>query len=130
MALWVFVSAVILQDIGIASLILHIYFQTSVATFTFQNGTTTSLVASTKIYTAMEKNDTVNHLERPSSVDGPRKDYPLTEEVIGYEATFDELPKGYYTSRFFLGSMLATSFGLWAGTCAFVSKPPPPPRDG
>lgn len=74
----------------------------------------------------MEKtNDHVDHLERPSSVEGPRKDAPLSEEeVIGYEATFDQLLKGYYTSRFFLGSMLATSLGLWAGTCAFVRKPP------
>lgn len=65
--------------------------------------------------------DYVNHMERPSSPNAKLKDN-LTEEVVGYETNLEELPKGYYTSKFFLGSMLATSLGLWAGTCAFVSQ--------
>lgn len=64
--------------------------------------------------------DYVNHVERSTTPNDLTKE-PLTEEVVGYETNLDELPKGYYTSKFFLGSMLATALGLWAGTCAFVS---------
>lgn len=37
----------------------------------------------------------------------------------GWEADFDSLPKGYYTSRFFLGTYLAVGLSIWAGTGAF-----------
>ena len=70
----------------------------------------------------MEKSNDIGHVERPSTGEGRRAEDVSYEEVIGYETNFDELPKGYYTSKFFLGSMLATSLGLWAGTCAFVSE--------
>lgn len=69
----------------------------------------------------MEKPSDLDHIERASTLDAPAKMDTSSEEVIGYETNFNELPKGYYTSKFFLGSMLATSLGLWAGTCAFVS---------
>ncbi|ROT39089.1 MFS general substrate transporter [Sodiomyces alkalinus F11] len=45
-------------------------------------------------------------------------------EVVGYETTSDELPKGYFRSRFFIGTMLATGVGLWAGTAAFAYAAP------
>ncbi|CAK7219829.1 hypothetical protein SBRCBS47491_003983 [Sporothrix bragantina] len=37
----------------------------------------------------------------------------------GFETELGELPKGYYTSRFFIGSMAATSFSLMTGVGAF-----------
>ena len=41
------------------------------------------------------------------------------DDLVGFEADFSTLPKGYYYSRFFIGSMLATGLGLWAGVAAF-----------
>ncbi|EON67606.1 hypothetical protein W97_06974 [Coniosporium apollinis CBS 100218] len=41
------------------------------------------------------------------------------DEIIGFEADEATLPKGYFTSRFFLGSMLATGLGLMCGVGAF-----------
>lgn len=39
---------------------------------------------------------------------------------LGCETYFEHLPKGYYYSRFFLGSLLATGLGLWAAVASFV----------
>lgn len=61
--------------------------------------------------------------EKPENIDHVEQAWSQGENsdgVVGYEANLDELPKGYYRSRFFLGSMLATGLGLWAGVCAFV----------
>lgn len=41
-------------------------------------------------------------------------------DLLGCETNFDQLPKGYYYSRFFLGSMMATGLGLWAAVASFV----------
>ena len=38
--------------------------------------------------------------------------------LIGFEADEADLPKGYFRSRFFLGSYLAIGLGLWGGTAA------------
>jgi hypothetical protein len=38
--------------------------------------------------------------------------------VTGFEADESDLPKGYFRSRFFLGSYLAIGLGLWGGTAA------------
>jgi hypothetical protein len=67
----------------------------------------------------MKKLHDLDHVESASDL---KNTDASSDEVIGYETNFDDLPKGYYTSKFFLGSMLATSLGLWAGTCAFVSQ--------
>jgi hypothetical protein len=40
------------------------------------------------------------------------------EEVTGFEIDETQLPKGYYYSRFFIGSFMAIGLGLWAGTAA------------
>lgn len=40
----------------------------------------------------------------------------------GGATDLEHLPKGYYRSRFFLGSMTATGLGLWAATASFVSR--------
>ncbi|CAK7238471.1 hypothetical protein SEUCBS140593_010722 [Sporothrix eucalyptigena] len=47
---------------------------------------------------------------------GEGKDMVVTR---GFETDLSALPKGYYTSRFFIGSMLATGFSLMAGVGAF-----------
>jgi MFS family permease len=39
--------------------------------------------------------------------------------ITGFETDVDHLPKGYYTSKFFLGSMLATGLSLTCGVAAF-----------
>jgi hypothetical protein len=39
-------------------------------------------------------------------------------DVLGFEADEADLPKGYFRSRFFLGSYLAIGLGLWGGTAA------------
>ena len=49
----------------------------------------------------------------PASVTGGR-------DIIGCETEFNQLPKGYYCSRFFIGSMMATGLGLWAAVASFV----------
>jgi hypothetical protein len=38
--------------------------------------------------------------------------------VTGFEADESDLPKGYFLSRFFIGSYLAIGLGLWGGTAA------------
>ncbi|CAK7198048.1 hypothetical protein SEUCBS139899_000706 [Sporothrix eucalyptigena] len=42
-----------------------------------------------------------------------------SEAVVGYETDLNALPKGYFYSRFFLGSMLAVGLGLWAAVSSF-----------
>jgi hypothetical protein len=40
-------------------------------------------------------------------------------DIIGFEADLEHLPPGYYRSRFFIGSMIATGLGLFCGVSAF-----------
>jgi hypothetical protein len=42
-----------------------------------------------------------------------------SSEITGFRADESTLPKGYFLSRFFVGSMMATGLGLLAGTAAF-----------
>lgn len=51
-----------------------------------------------------------------------RRDLSVQQDVdrLGCETEFDELPTGYYRSRFFIGSMVATGLGLWSATASFV----------
>lgn len=39
-------------------------------------------------------------------------------QVTGFEADEENLPKGYFYSRFFIGTFLAIGLSLWAGTGA------------
>jgi hypothetical protein len=39
-------------------------------------------------------------------------------EVTGFEADETNLPKGYFYSRFFIGTFFAIGLSLWAGTGA------------
>ena len=47
------------------------------------------------------------------------------ELIEGFEAEIENLPPGYFKSRFFIGTFLAIGFGLIAGVGAFVRKQPP-----
>ena len=47
-----------------------------------------------------------------------------SEEVVGFEIDESHLPKGYYHSRFFIGTFMAIGLGLWAGTGAFAYAAP------
>ncbi|CAG9993119.1 unnamed protein product [Clonostachys byssicola] len=55
------------------------------------------------------------HAEIPSSHSVSIQEH----ETLGCETDFQHLPKGYYYSRFFLGSLLATGLGLWAAVASF-----------
>ncbi|KAF2007579.1 MFS general substrate transporter [Amniculicola lignicola CBS 123094] len=46
-------------------------------------------------------------------------DHTLTNEIHGFEADYEGLRKGYYTSPFFLGTFLAVGLAIMCGTGAF-----------
>jgi MFS family permease len=48
-----------------------------------------------------------------------RIDTAATGGIVGFETDINHLPKGYYTSMYFLGSMLATGMSLLCGVSAF-----------
>ncbi|KAF2095876.1 MFS general substrate transporter [Rhizodiscina lignyota] len=58
-----------------------------------------------------------HHEPTPPNVDD-------SAEVTGFEIDETALPKGYYHSRYFVGSFAAIGFGLWAGTAAFAYAAP------
>lgn len=45
---------------------------------------------------------------------------PTPDHRLGCETDFENLPKGYYWNRFFIGSMMATGLGLWAAIASSV----------
>lgn len=45
------------------------------------------------------------------------------ERLEGIETDLSALPKGYFYSRYFLGSLMAIGLGLWAAVASFVSLP-------
>ncbi|KAF2420731.1 MFS general substrate transporter [Tothia fuscella] len=44
--------------------------------------------------------------------------------IVGFEVNGDELPPGYFRSKFFLGSMAAICVSLWGGVSAFAFAAP------
>jgi hypothetical protein len=67
-----------------------------------------------------EKSEAIHHdtISTPSS--DAVHDVDLSDEsIVGFETDVEHLPKGYYTSRFFIGSMLATGLSLTCGVAAF-----------
>lgn len=74
--------------------------------------TTKPEVPVTEHFSAHDNADTKSAIESaaPSAIIG------------GFEADIDDLPPGYFTSRFFLGTFMAIGLGLLAGVGAFVSK--------
>jgi hypothetical protein len=61
-----------------------------------------------------EKQATAIHGTSPS----PSTD-DVSSNIVGFETDLDHLPKNYYYSPFFIGSMLATGFSLCCGVGAF-----------
>jgi hypothetical protein len=53
------------------------------------------------------------------TIEKPQVEHALTNEIHGFEIDYESLPKGYYRSRFFIGTMLATGLALICGTAAF-----------
>lgn len=54
---------------------------------------------------------------KPSSSNGE-------ERLDGIETDLAGLPKGYFFSSYFLGSVMAIGLGLWAAVASFVSPLP------
>ena len=46
-------------------------------------------------------------------------DTNMTDEIHGFQTDFEHLPKGYYRSSFFIGTMLAVGTGLCAAVGGF-----------
>ncbi|KAF2015910.1 siderophore iron transporter [Aaosphaeria arxii CBS 175.79] len=46
-------------------------------------------------------------------------EHTLTNDIHGFEVDYAALPKGYYTSRFFVGTFFATGLAIICGTGAF-----------
>lgn len=65
---------------------------------------------------SVEKTTTTHseNLEKPHT----HKD-PNASNIVGFESSEDTLPKGYFYSRYFIGSFLAVGIGLSSGTGAF-----------
>ncbi|KAF1840697.1 MFS general substrate transporter [Cucurbitaria berberidis CBS 394.84] len=61
----------------------------------------------------------VNHTENASTINDSTLEHTLTQNIHGFEIDFAALPKGYYYSRFFLGTFLATGLAIICGTAAF-----------
>lgn len=59
-----------------------------------------------------------SHIEKIEESSSPL-DHTITNEIHGFQVDVEALPKGYYRSRFFLGSFLATGLAIMCGTGAF-----------
>jgi hypothetical protein len=68
--------------------------------------------------------DAITFANDKSSVDtkhveqAPSED-EVSEQVGNFETDQNALPPGYFTSRFFVGTMLAIGLGLFSGTAGF-----------
>jgi len=61
----------------------------------------------------------------PSKLEGANAGFNDDDDALhGFTANLDTLPKGYYTSSYFLGTMCATGFGLMAGVGGFALAAP------
>jgi hypothetical protein len=66
--------------------------------------------------------DAITFANDKSSVDveqTPSSDDEISEQVGNFETDQNGLPPGYFTSRFFVGTMLAIGLGLFSGTAGF-----------
>lgn len=66
--------------------------------------------------------DTSNKNSASASYEEATDEVPnqLEPERLGCETDMDLLPKGYFYSRFFLGSIMAVGLGTWAAVASFV----------
>ncbi|CAO2650293.1 Nn.00g015850.m01.CDS01 [Neocucurbitaria sp. VM-36] len=63
--------------------------------------------------------DNVSHTEEVPASTHDTLEHTLTHDIHGFEVDYAALPKGYYHSRFFLGTFLATGLAIACGTAAF-----------
>ncbi|KAF2668524.1 siderophore iron transporter [Microthyrium microscopicum] len=68
---------------------------------------------------AEEKETVTRHNDVPAEHGLHHSITANTDTIIGFEADLGDLPKGYYRSKLFLGSMFATGMGLWAAVSTF-----------
>lgn len=61
----------------------------------------------------------VAHNENVSESNANTLEHTLAHDIHGFEIDSAALPKGYYRSRFFLGTFLATGLAIICGTAAF-----------
>ena len=61
----------------------------------------------------------VDHTEKVSTVNDNTLEHTLTHDIHGFEIDSAALPKGYYRSRFFVGTFFATGLAIMSGTAAF-----------
>lgn len=59
------------------------------------------------------------HIEMVSANANIALEHSLTSEMHGFEIDYKALPKGYYTSRSFLGTYFASRLAIMCGTAAF-----------
>jgi MFS family permease len=71
-------------------------------------------------HTEHERSSTSDHTEAKRDYHG-HLDSTTAGGIGGFEADLDDVPKGYFTSRYFLGSFLAIVLAFNAGVGAFVS---------
>lgn len=69
---------------------------------------------------AEKRPSTQDNAETKSNLESPPSDF-----IGGFEVEMEDLPPGYFTSRFFLGTFMAIGLGLLAGVGAFVSNSRP-----
>jgi MFS family permease len=67
---------------------------------------------------ASQKAD-IDHNEKVTPSNDDALDHTPTHDIHGFEIDSAALPKGYYHSRFFLGTFLATGLAIICGTAAF-----------
>lgn len=48
----------------------------------------------------------------------------IQTDAQGFQEEFDQLPPGYFSSPFFIGSFLAIGMGFWAGNSGFAYAAP------
>ena len=54
----------------------------------------------------------MEHTEKASTMGNDNLEHTLTHDIHGFEIDSASLPKGYYYSRFFLGTFFATGQAL------------------
>lgn len=62
--------------------------------------------------------------EHASPISAPEKTFDDDDSLHGFQTNESNLPKGYYRSPFFVGTMFATGLGLSAGVGGFALAAP------
>lgn len=65
-----------------------------------------------------------NDLHNSDDYNLKNDDGKIQVDSEGFVADVENMPKGYYTSPFFLGTCCAVGFGAWAGNAGFAYAAP------